>query len=618
MQQLKKLFTVSISVAITFSMLFSMNSIVLAAPAAVSNTTTAIGDDTMKDTLPTENTPLQVEPIIPVYEPPSDISLAPTLAAEIKQLTDFDMLKGALPATVILHVDKNLNILDSSNQVIGTVTDALRLLNNKIIPAFYVKDMETVTSLTAYILQNAIIDAFVMSDDPNLVKEARAKAPKIRGIVDFYIDGEITNDSLLNIRTNTNSSGAKIAVLPQSAATKENVEYLQKRLITVWVKTESNIVKQAEIVEVLTTGINGIITDSYQKYIDAFALFKGKGSILRKPFIIGHRGVPSLAPENTLEGAKKAYELGADIIENDIYLSKDNEIVIMHDSTVNSTTNGTGNIEDFTLAEIKQLKLKQFASTYPDAKVPALKEYFEYFKDKDIVHFIEIKSRRPEIVDALKNLMQEYGVEDQCVVISFIPEQLKNVHDKMPGISVGYLCNDSWGSQPSNDRLTTALSTVLDLNSTINPGYYGLDQAFMEAVKHRGITIWPWTLNNQTDFNTYFLFGTYGLTTNFSQWTSSYAEEIVPQSDTYTLYKNTKTKLKADIITYDGKTQVKPVEVVIIEGDNILQVDGINIKAKETGTAKVMLKYANPVSGGRYYYIYSKPVTIRVIKKSKI
>ena len=156
--------------------------------------------------------------------------------------------------------------------------------------------------------------------------------------------------------------------------------------------------------------------------------------------MLAHRGIPGLAPENTLEGAILAYEKGADHIENDIYLTKDGHIVILHDGTLDRTTNGTGYIENYTLAELKQLLANdQFPVEYPDARIPTLREFFEEFKGKEVEHIVEIKSGNPAIVDKLIELIKEMGVENQVSVISFNASQLQLLAEKMPGMSIGYL-----------------------------------------------------------------------------------------------------------------------------------------------------------------------------------
>ena len=77
-------------------------------------------------------------------------------------------------------------------------------------------------------------------------------------------------------------------------------------------------------------------------------------TMTRTPFVVGHRGIPDQAPENTIESSQLAVEKGADIVELDIYVTKDKELVVIHDGTLDRTTNGTGNVQNMTLEEIRQ------------------------------------------------------------------------------------------------------------------------------------------------------------------------------------------------------------------------------------------------------------------------
>ena len=95
----------------------------------------------------------------------------------------------------------------------------------------------------------------------------------------------------------------------------------------VWVDTSA--VEAQDVARVLTTGVNGVITTQSTVFSSILKQFP-KNTLLRKPFIIGHRGVPSLEDENTLESAKHAVALGADIVENDIYSN-----VILFNNTYN-------------------------------------------------------------------------------------------------------------------------------------------------------------------------------------------------------------------------------------------------------------------------------------------
>ena len=106
-----------------------------------------------------------------------------------------------------------------------------------------------------------------------------------------------------------------------------------------------------------------------------------------------HRGFCSQYPENTILAFQKALEEGVDGIENDVQLSKDGHIVIMHDESVDRTTNGKGWVKDLTLAELKELDASEkFGSQFGVQRVPTLREYLELVKDQPVITNIEMKT----------------------------------------------------------------------------------------------------------------------------------------------------------------------------------------------------------------------------------
>ncbi|MEG1456965.1 MAG: glycerophosphodiester phosphodiesterase family protein, partial [Comamonas sp.] len=165
-------------------------------------------------------------------------------------------------------------------------------------------------------------------------------------------------------------------------------------LLTPW--AASNAATPTAAAEVLVTGVNGVIAADAGVYTAVLKKLPAH-TLLRKPLVTGHRGMPSTTDENTLEGAQAAVAAGADAVENDIYMTTDNHLVIMHDTTVDRTTLGTGRIETMTLAEVKALKTK--VSGYA---VPTLQEFFAAFKGRNVSHFIELKSTTAGIVPLLK------------------------------------------------------------------------------------------------------------------------------------------------------------------------------------------------------------------------
>ncbi|MCA0756987.1 DUF1080 domain-containing protein [Paenibacillus sp. N4] len=566
--------------------------------------------------------PLPADRFVNVAEPQTGISLAPSVIANIESKEQWNKLTdenaASLPATVILHVNQDMLVTEGNGQTaIGSLEEVLKSMNNRMIPAFYVEDEETVTRLVEYLKAAGLEDAFVISDKGDLVRMAREAYPIVRGIVDFGLKGNIdrlTDEQLMELRRTTNRSLAKIALLPQKAATAKQVAYLQERLITVWaMEEEKKENEQLALHRLITSGVNGIVTDASEKAVSALGIYHHGTTLIRKPLIIGHRGIPSLAPENTLEGFKLAFEKGADVIENDIYISKDGHLVIMHDPTLTRTTTGTGNVEDYTLEQLKTFKAnKQFPETYPNAGIPTLAEVFDEFKNKDILHFVEIKSYKPETVEALVKLIKEKGVEDQVVVISFSDQQLKLLGEQMPEMSMGFLTGGYASETSVNKSLRETLKVIQSLNTTFNTSYPGVGPKFMEAAKHRGLTLWPWTFRDLNETMNYYAMGTHGLTTDYAQWASNWAASLTPEKQEYKLKVNETLELSAIVKTHIGSESRVTPEIVIIGGNGQVQAEGNKITGLKEGTVHILLRYTASLNAAKPYDLYTVPVEIKV------
>jgi len=128
---------------------------------------------------------------------------------------------------------------------------------------------------------------------------------------------------------------------------------------------------------------------------------------------VGHRGNIKFAPENTIPAFKKAIQLGADLLEIDVRETKDGHLVIMHDPTVNRTTNGSGKVTDLTLAEIKQLDAGSwFSPEFKGTSVPTFDEALEFIKGKALPD-IDFKTGTPEKVIAT---VKKHGMFGKCTL----------------------------------------------------------------------------------------------------------------------------------------------------------------------------------------------------------
>src|SRR5579864_4282985 len=105
---------------------------------------------------------------------------------------------------------------------------------------------------------------------------------------------------------------------------------------------------------------------------------------MRKPWVIAHRGASGHAPENTMAAFERAAELGAPFIETDLHLTRDARFVAIHDATLERTTNGCGNVHDFTLPELRRLDAGLwYDRAYADQRIPTLEEVLEFSRRHD-------------------------------------------------------------------------------------------------------------------------------------------------------------------------------------------------------------------------------------------
>ncbi|RCK75228.1 MAG: Glycerophosphoryl diester phosphodiesterase [Ignavibacteriae bacterium] len=160
------------------------------------------------------------------------------------------------------------------------------------------------------------------------------------------------------------------------------------------------------------------------------------------PVIIAHRGSSELAPENTLTAFQKALKEGADAIELDVRLTRDKEIVVIHDSKLNRTTDGYGNVEDAYLADIKKLDAGSwFNSKFSSERVPTLEEVFKLVRKKAGINIeIKPKLRYPNImVQKCVGLVQKYSLQNSVLISSFDHSIVKKVKLLDERISTGIL-----------------------------------------------------------------------------------------------------------------------------------------------------------------------------------
>lgn len=561
-----------------------------------------------------------------VKEVNTKIAMAPTLVTELKSKEEFDrIISNGQVGTIILNINKNLEVTGyGSNNVIGTVASLYEAMRSKVIPAFRVNDSETAQAISKYLKDNGIEDVFVISKYPELVKQARKNYSLIRGIIEFdSLPSNLDSSQLLNIVNFANSNLSRIVLIPSEIATKNNVRYLQQRLITVWTKDTTKADDKEKVVNlhrIITSGANGILTDSVEKVVQALSMYNKNTTIIRKPFLIGHRGVPHLAPENTIEGSELAFKLGADMVESDIWLTKagsdgKQHLAVIHDETLERTTNGKGKVTEMTLEQIgKYFANKQFPNKYPWAKIPTLSQYFRKFNGSNQAIFVEIKGGDPKTVDSFAELVKSERAYGQAIAISSNSDQLKRTKALLPEISLGKIMSGYDFKTDIYGSLRFVLWDVQNLDSCLMPNCESISKEFMEIAKHRGMTIWPWNINDKSTAIHFFKLGAWGISTDCAYVFSDWDVDITPKQSNIYMKNGELTLLEANIKTYNGTIKSVTPEVVVISGNECIDVISSIVKAKKPGTAYVILRYTAKLSElpEDVYDIYTEPVRIQV------
>lgn len=537
------------------------------------------------------------------------------------------------PQNMILNINDSMQVTDSTgNTVIGSVKDITEAIRERVVIVYNVKTETQAEGIKNFIKENALADCLIMSENQELVKSVRKSQKKIGGAIDFTgISTEnVTAKTLDDIIYATNESSARIALIPESIATKKNVEYLQNRLITVWV--EECAETDAMLHNSIQSGANGIITDTPEALYTAYRFYNNDISVLcRTPFVIGHRGLPSKAPENSLESAKEANKAGADCIELDIRLSKDGEVWIYHDNDLNVTTNSSGTVNSKTSEQLKKVSIIKSSSygtfkSYPKVSLVRLEDYFIEFKNDDVMFFVEIKENAPKLISETARLINDYNMWNRCIMITFLPDAITAFQKAVPGMSCGYLMANPNGKN-NEQRVRNVLNMCNPYKATFNASGIS-DRNQIKSLMARGITCWPWTYGSGNTAGAYLL-GVGGITTDTADLASDIARDIIidgkyeytvnpGDSLTYNPTVTTRTGTYDFNAKYSDGTQRTAPELVIIDGNDFIEVNGNTITAKKDGTAHLMYRLVtssdpkNAPNMNTEFSLYTQVITINV------
>ncbi len=204
--------------------------------------------------------------------------------------------------------------------------------------------------------------------------------------------------------------------------------------------------------------------------------------------VIAHRGYSAIAPENTLAAFQAAIAAGADAIEFDVRLTRDGQPVIMHDATVDRTTNGRGAVAALTLAQIRALSAnRRFAPRFAGERVPTLDEVLALARGR-VMALAELKDPdRTRLPRLLADALVRHDMAQRTLVISFHAASLRRFRKEAPGVPIGRL---ALPYAPPGRR-------ALQVHADAALGFFGaLDRRTVRTAQAAGLEVYGWTVND--------------------------------------------------------------------------------------------------------------------------
>jgi glycerophosphoryl diester phosphodiesterase len=216
--------------------------------------------------------------------------------------------------------------------------------------------------------------------------------------------------------------------------------------------------------------------------------------------IVGHRGAPAYEPENTLRSFQRALAMGVAAVELDVQLTKDGRLAVIHDETLDRTTNGQGPVKNLTLAEIQRFDAGQ------GERVPSLEEVFDLVKGK--AHLM-VELKQPEAASALLKFFEEHHAFEFATVISFWHPAVKALKEQEPCLKTGALMVGCPVDPVGLAR--AALADTLVLN------YRYVNRELVEAAHRQGIHVIVWNIDDPKILQPYLAMNPDAICTNRPQ-----------------------------------------------------------------------------------------------------
>lgn len=215
---------------------------------------------------------------------------------------------------------------------------------------------------------------------------------------------------------------------------------------------------------------------------------------MRRVQAIAHRGFSAVAPENTLAAFEKALKLGPDMIECDVRQTEDGHLVVIHDATVDRTTNGTGSVADMTLAKLRELDAGHwFSEEYAGQRIPTLAEVLDLTKNRAKL-VVEIKEEHTE--GRVVQMVQERHMSEEVLLASFhysVGVRLRELDSSISFVPLKWL-----GEQADHSEAVRIADEAAAVNGMLlGINYTAISPAMIKATHAANLQLMAWTVDDQ-------------------------------------------------------------------------------------------------------------------------
>ena len=230
-----------------------------------------------------------------------------------------------------------------------------------------------------------------------------------------------------------------------------------------------------------------------------------------KTKVWAHRGASAYAPENTLEAFELAAKQKADGVELDVQLSKDGELVVIHDEIIDRVTDGKGKVKDYTVRELKSFKANQTHPEYANSVIPTLAEVYDLLKPTGLEINVELKTGifwYKDLEKKVLELTKEMGMEDRVIYSSFNHYSIAKILELDPKASTGILYADI---------IYDVVNYAKKIGTgALHPATFHVQMAdFLQQYVESDLAVHVWTVNDKAEIERLMEAGVDAVITNY-------------------------------------------------------------------------------------------------------